>query len=133
MFDYDKFKLKYITRADLIYIACVLTAAVLLVFLFLITGIDRRMAVAVVEQDGKEILRLALDEQQTVRIPAENGFNVVVVTGRGVLVSEADCPDQICVRQGEISHSGESVVCLPHRLVIRLEGAGDDGLDAMTN
>lgn len=133
MFENDKLKKKYFTKADLIFIACVLTAAVLLVFLFLISAADREVAVAVVEQDGREILRLSLDEEQTVRIPAANGFNVVVVTGQGVLVSEADCPDQICVRQGEISHGGETIVCLPHRLVIYLEDPGDDGLDAMTN
>lgn len=133
MFERDKLKTKYMTKADRVLIACVFASAVFLVFLFWIMGTGRKMTVAVIEQDGREILRLSLDEEQTVRIPSENGFNVIVVAGGSVRVSEADCPDQICVRQGEIFGSGESIVCLPHRLVIRLEGTDDEGLDAMTN
>lgn len=111
----------------------ILILSVILAAIFLTMGLHRDMAVAVIEQDGREILRLSLDEERTVRIPCDNGFNVIKTDGQSVYVSEADCPDQICVRQGKISGSKESIVCLPHRLVIRLEGSKDGGLDAMTN
>lgn len=121
------------TPADFWLILCILIISVILAVFFLITGLSGEMTSAVIEQDGREIMRLSLKEEQTVRIPCESGFNVVVVADQHVLVSEADCPDQICVKQGEISGSGQSIVCLPHRLVIRLEGADGDGLDAMTD
>lgn len=52
----------------------------------------------------------------------EYGRNVVHVEHGAISVSEADCPDQVCVEQGAISGPGIPVVCMPHRLVIEIEG-----------
>lgn len=54
------------------------------------------------------------------------GTNTVLVEKGRVRVSEADCPDQICVRQGWISDSVIPIVCLPHRLMIEIVGAGGE-------
>ena len=59
------------------------------------------------------------------------GTNVVEVERGRIRVSQADCPDQVCVRQGWISTSAAPVVCLPHGLVIEIAGA-DGGPDAVT-
>ena len=40
-----------------------------------------------------------------------------------VSVTEADCPDKVCVNTGEISKSGDTIVCLPHKLVVEIEGS----------
>ena len=46
-------------------------------------------------------------------------------------VSESDCPGQDCVHSGAVSRAGQSIVCLPARIVVQLEGgaAADDGVD----
>ena len=51
----------------------------------------------------------------------------------GIRVSRSDCPTQDCVHTGTISRSGQSIVCLPARIVLRLEGGGPDpdGVDAV--
>jgi hypothetical protein len=54
-----------------------------------------------------------------------------------VRVTESTCPDKICVRTGWISRPGQSIVCLPNRVVVRIEGSevrDDPGpdLDAIT-
>lgn len=59
------------------------------------------------------------------------GTNVVEVERGRIRVSQADCPDQVCVRQGWISTSAAPVVCLPHGLVIEIAGT-DGGPDAVT-
>ena len=41
---------------------------------------------------------------------------------------EADCPDQVCVRQGWVQDRTVPIVCLPHRLVIEIVG-GEGELD----
>lgn len=56
---------------------------------------------------------------------------MIEIAEGGVRMKEADCPDQICVSRGLIQKSGQSIVCLPHRLVIRLEQVGDQELDAV--
>ncbi len=57
------------------------------------------------------------------------GHNTVLVEPGRISVSEADCPDQICVRQGAVSDGAVPIVCLPHKLMIEIVGGGDT-LDA---
>ena len=84
-----------------------------------------RNYVAVVEQYGKEVARLPLSENG--RWPFEGrdgrGKNVIVVEDGAVFMAEADCPDSLCVQMGRIYREGESIVCLPHGLVVRIEKA----------
>ena len=49
-------------------------------------------------------------------------YNLISVTDGMILVEEADCKDQICVRHKAISSRGESIICLPHRLVVEIVG-----------
>ena len=55
-----------------------------------------------------------------------------MVAGGEVFVSQADCPDQVCVAHGFLVSGKEPIICLPNRLVIRfLEDARTDGADAV--
>ena len=57
------------------------------------------------------------------------GRNTIQVERGRIRVSEANCPDQVCVGQGWISDGTVPIVCLPHGLVIEITGGGED-LDA---
>ena len=86
---------------------------------------------AVVTVDGRLAATIPLTVDATVPVGAEQGFlNVVEVSGGRVRVREADCPDRLCVRQGWISYDGESIVCLPHKLIVTVRGTAGD-LDAV--
>ena len=54
-------------------------------------------------------------------VETEYGRNVIRVSHGAIAVASADCPDKLCVRQGEITDSALPIVCLPHRLVIQIE------------
>lgn len=85
---------------------------------------------AVISVDGQIVERLPLDSDTSVTMNTEDGhFNTVTVENGRVRVSEADCPDRICVRQGWIQYAGESIVCLPHKLVVTVHG-GEASTDA---
>lgn len=56
------------------------------------------------------------------------GYNLISVTDGMVVVEAADCKDQICVRHKPILSKGESIICLPHRLVVEVVG-DDDSVD----
>ena len=47
-------------------------------------------------------------------------YNLISVTDGKVVVEAADCKDQICVRHKPVSSKGESIICLPHRLVVEI-------------
>ena len=89
---------------------------------------------AVVRQNGAVLYTLPLeaDVEKEVLSPDGSGFNLIRVQGGTVYIADADCPDRTCVRMGAISRAGETLVCLPHRLTITLEGAADSALDAVT-
>ncbi len=80
--------------------------------------------IALVEVDGKEYGRYSLEEKerQTLAIKTEFGYNKVVIDNGKLWVSESDCPDGLEIRDGAIQNSGEMLVCLPNRLVIRIVG-----------
>ena len=55
------------------------------------------------------------------------GYTLTVAVENGaVRVSESDCPNQDCVHSGAISRAGQSIVCLPARVAVTLEGAASD-------
>ncbi len=55
-------------------------------------------------------------------VESSRGVNTVHVERGAISVIYADCPDQICVEQGDITDSAVPIVCVPHRLVIEIEG-----------
>jgi hypothetical protein len=63
-------------------------------------------------------------EPETYTVETEGGQNVIQFEPGCIRVQEADCPDQVCVQAGWLTDSAAPIVCLPHRLVIRLEGNG---------
>ena len=90
---------------------------------------------AVVTVDGKEQRREKISggSSFSFTVAGEGGSNTVTIDQGQVFVSEADCPDKRCVLQGKISKTGESIICLPHKLVVTVEGGQEGELDAVTN
>ena len=60
-------------------------------------------------------------------------YNIVEIKDGKVSVTEASCKNQVCVRHGAISGTGESIVCLPNRLVVRIENGEGGGYDSVTS
>ena len=118
------------TRAWIVLIAA---AAAVLAFLSWLLLTDRREGTVVeVMQDGvvlREIDLSAVREEYSFEVKwPGGGSNTVLVQPGRICVSEADCPDKICLAQGWLSDQATPIVCLPHRLVIEVKSAGQ--LDA---
>lgn len=75
-------------------------------------------AVAVVTLDGEEVARLPLDTDCQADIQSVYGAHRVVVQDGTVSVTEAPCPDLICVHHVPVSRVGETIICLPCKLVV---------------
>lgn len=85
-----------------------------------------------VQMDGQTVMELPLSEDTQVLLGEDGHTNTLVIRNGTAQVMEADCPDQICVRQGAVQYEGESIVCLPHKLVVSVEGGQGSGIDANT-
>ena len=116
-------------RGDLyLIVGCLLAALVCCCLWFLLR---QDGSAVIVEQNGRETARYALSEDRTVRIEGEGGYNLLVIAGGEVYLSEADCPTQLCMKTGKIRYAGQSIVCLPHKVAVRIVG-GASALDAVT-
>ena len=85
--------------------------------------------VARITRDGELIREIPLDEVEesySFVVEDEEGSNTILVEPGRIRVSEADCPDQVCVNQGFISDGTVPVVCLPHKLMIEIVGGGSE-------
>lgn len=114
--------------ADALAAAFVLTLAGL-VFILFYGGQSDAPTAAVISVNGEEIQRVALpyagDKALTIRPEGLPYPLTIQITGYEVTVLESDCPSQDCVASGIISRSGESIICLPNRLVVQLTGGGE--------
>ena len=115
---------------DLVLAGSILLAAGVLFLLFRPGG---QGAWAVVTIDGKETARYSLGEDRTVRLGDGDGYNILQISGGAAAVAEADCGDHTCVSTGWIDRRGEAIICLPHRLVVRVEGGPAPAVDASVN
>jgi len=83
-----------------------------------------------VSVDGEVFGIYSLHEDQEIRI---NDTNYLLIKDGEADMIEADCPDQICVNQKKISKTGETIVCLPNKVIVEVKGAESGELDAVTN
>lgn len=70
---------------------------------------------------GEVIGTYSLNEEQ--EIPIGEGNRLQIQNGEAHM-EWADCPDALCIHQGNISRVGETIVCLPHQVVIEVIGEG---------
>ena len=72
-------------------------------------------------QEGEAIEQLSLHEEVEYRIELEDGsFNLLKIKNGKVYMQEASCPDQICVNHRPINSVGETIVCLPNEIVLKV-------------
>lgn len=71
----------------------------------------------------QEYARFSVGEDREFLIETENGTNRLIIKGGEADVTEATCPDKICVHQSPISETGETIVCMPNRVIVTIEQA----------
>ena len=106
-------------KNDLILIAVLLVAvsvAGLLFFLFRGEG-----DTVTVTRDGVLIGEYPLSVPLTLTIGEGDSVNILVIEDGHAHVSEATCPDGICAAHRPISRNGESIVCLPNKVVVTVK------------
>ncbi len=102
-------------KGDIILLAviCVIAAALAVFFLYT----EKGGKTLLVKVDNEIIYEYPLDTDR--RIDLEH--NTAVIENSEVYMYSADCKNQICVKTGKISKKGESIVCLPNRVVLEIK------------
>lgn len=114
-------------RNDVILAAVIVIIAV--AGLLFINGTKVEGERVVVKINGVETQSHSLSEntQFEIKTGKNNGdYNVVIIENGKVRVNEANCPDGICKDYRPISCVGETIICLPHKVVIEIVGDDTD-------
>lgn len=114
-------------RNDIILIA-VLMLSLLAVSLVLFLSRTEGDTVTV-SLDGQFYDEYSLHEDRIVEIRNGEGYNILVIEGGRAYVKKASCPDGICSAHRPIGNSGESIICLPNKVVIEVRSAGKTSPD----
>lgn len=83
--------------------------------------------------DGQLYGTYTLSESREIPIEMDGGIsNVIVIEDGAAYMKDADCPDKLCMRQGAISRDGQTIVCLPHKLVVEVIGGEKEAYDSIS-
>ncbi len=85
-----------------------------------------------VEAKGKLVAQVGLFENQHIVVDGAIGKTVVEIAQGKARVVASDCPEQICVKTGRIDKIGDTIVCVPNRVVVRVIGKGKVNFDLIT-
>ena len=106
-------------KRDIILIASILVVAI--AFFLIVELTKEEGAGVVVKVDGVEVDEYSLSKSGT--YPLNGGTNILVIEDGRAYLSDANCPDKLCVHQGKISRTGEVITCLPNKLTVTVFGA----------
>jgi hypothetical protein len=113
--------------------------AALLIIIVAALAIPRLMAGDEDGADGKRYAQITVGgepyrtieltgaAEETILIETERGTNRLEIHDEGIEMHDADCPDQLCLSFGHITKRGDTIVCLPNRVLVEIVGGPDGG------
>ena len=120
-------------KRDIFLIAAFLCVA-LIIYAFLYLS-SYEGDIVIVKVDGTVVKELPLNQDDEFTVSGfQGGINSIIIRNGSVLASDADCPDKLCVKTGKINRAGETIVCLPHRVVVEIKSnsvSDDDNIDSV--
>lgn len=124
----DKQIKKGITKGDIILIVCILLISAVL-FAFSCFGGSEDLT-AEIYSDGEKVHSIVLSEVQDSYTLRENSCELLIEKD-GVTFLSSDCDDKLCVKKGKLTKQGDTMACVPRKLVVILRGTDNKKIDAV--
>lgn len=96
-----------------------------IIILFIVNNIKNNNKSEAIEIyiNNKLYRSIPIDEDEDLKIEGEFGYNYIKIHDNGVEITEASCPDKVCVESGFISKPSERIVCMPNKVVIKIKAS----------
>jgi len=117
-----------IRKADIILAVTLIVLGLIVSYVFS-TGNDTGSTVRVTA-DGKLYAEYPLSEDRTVNVSQNSHTNKITIEDGRVSMSFSDCANQDCVLHSSISETSETIICLPNKVIVEIQG-DDPGFDAI--
>jgi len=110
-------------KADYLIVVILLIIAAL-GYGFLMLKNNSSHKILIIKHDNSVVERIALKNVRTetkLAIPVQDGTIIVRYDKNGAWVESSPCPDKICVHQGKITKTSETVACVPEKILLTIE------------
>ena len=122
--------MKELKKKDIVLIIVILAVALAAYFFHEFIGTAGAGSVTV-KVNGEIEGVYSLGEDQEIEI--NGGTNLLVIKNAKADMAEADCPDKLCVNQKPVSKNGESIICLPNKVIVEVSSSENSEFDAVAN
>ncbi len=85
-----------------------------------------------IESNGTLIFKIKITENRELNITGPVGNTHISIRDKSVRVIDSDCPEKICVKTGKIRNAGEFIVCVPNKVVVKIQGDRPNHFDVIT-
>lgn len=107
-------------KKEVLVIIVLITISFLAIGLFYLSNLTQAPLYVRITQSGELLGLYPLDENLSKNFETDLGYNTLVIKDKTAQIEAANCRDQICVKNFPISKAGETIVCLPHKLVVEI-------------
>ena len=119
-------------KNDLILIGILVIGFLAILGIILVT--NKKGAQVVVSVDSLEVARFPIDKDIVYEIDGyEGGKNTLIIKDGEAYVVDSSCPDHLCEHMGKISKVGQSVICLPNRVVVEIADDKEAEFDSISS
>ncbi|MFT4577982.1 MAG: hypothetical protein ACI8PD_002114 [Nitrospinales bacterium] len=87
----------------------------------------------VIEVDQKRVARYALSKDRITHVEGPLGITKIEIRDGKARILRSPCKLKVCIKSGYIQYADRISVCLPNRVVVRIEGNAERGLDAVVS
>lgn len=125
--------MKLLKKCDILLIIFLVILSFLPYFIFLkFINKNYKSTYAEIKVNGELFKNIPLSSHSGANsfiIKTAHGNNKVLITNDSISITEADCSDALCIKQGSIKKVGQTLICLPHKIIIEIKGEESDDLD----
>ena len=119
---------RHMTKKDILLVIIIVVVAVMSFLLHMIVG-GKGAGCVTVKVQGEITGVYSLSEDRQIKI--NGGTNILQIRNGSADMIQADCPDKLCVNQKAISKNGESIICLPNKVVVTVDSSENSEFDAV--
>lgn len=121
---------RLITLSDFVLILCILSLS--LVSFFVIRSNNRPGDEVIIESDAGLVSISLLKGRERFGVEGRLGVSIIEISRGRVRMAESPCPSKTCIHTGWISKKGETIVCIPNHIIIKIDGKTREEYDAIS-
>jgi len=124
---------KWLKKRDIILIVSLLVVGIIaLVIWHFVYSVDGKYVTIEQRDNLIGIYPLNVDKEIEIEHRGEV-VNKIVIEDGYCYMEEAECPDHLCIKQGKVNKSGQTIVCLPNRVVVTVVDSDSSDYDSVAN